>query len=425
MCDEINNSGNESSENNEKLNNKNNNLGRVIAVTIIATFVFICVSVASFLVFDGYIIDILANGIDPDGFTDSPNDIPSPDGENNEQIPEDIPQGNSEDDVLFADPNSLPNGNMELASVPERDTTPILSVSEIYEKVSPSVVVVVGEERAGTSIGTGVIMSADGYIITNEHVVADAQTLYIITHDEYYYSAKIVDTDADSDIALLKIEAENMSAAEFGDSESVKIGENVVSIGTPYGIEYAQTVTDGIISGIRTGVYVNSRKIELLQTNAQLNPGNSGGPLINEYGQVIGINCSKIMTDGVDNYEGMGFSIPTSHVQVIVNGFLSGEKAVGNPVLGLNIVYLDEETAKLNDVVEGAYIVSIDTDSSAYKCGLRAGDVILKLNGKTFTDTDGFIAEKNRFAPGDYIEVTYWSQGKTKTIDVQLMEDMT
>ena len=313
---------------------------------------------------------------------------------------------------------------MILTEVPP-DENEKLTISEIYEKVSPSVVVVVGEGGPGVSIGTGVIMSEDGYIITNEHVISESKSLYIITHDEYYYSARIVDMDDDSDIALLKVEAENLVPAQFGNSESVRIGESVVSIGTPYGIEYAQTVTNGIISGIRTGVYVNSRKIELLQTNAQLNPGNSGGPLINEYGQVIGINCSKIMTDGVDTYEGMGFSIPTAHVQVIVNGFLSGEKAVGNPVLGLNIVYLDAETAKLNDVVEGAYIVSIDTDSSAYKCGMRAGDVILEFNGKTFTDTDGYVAEKDKFAPGDYIEVTYWRNGKTKTIEVQLMEDMT
>lgn len=397
--------------------------GGIIAITIIASILFICVVAASYYVFDEYLFGVLEGGIIIDDRSDGPGEIPAPDNDDN-TLPEDMPVPDVSDEELFADLETLPEGNMNLTDVPT-DENLKLTISEIYEKVSPSVVVVVGEARSGASIGTGVIMSDDGYIITNEHVISDAQTLYIITHDEFYYSARIVDMDSDSDIALLKVEAENLQPAKFGDSESVKIGESVVSIGTPYGIEYAQTVTNGIISGIRSGVYVNNRKIELLQTNAQLNPGNSGGPLINEYGQVIGINCSKIMSDGVDTYEGMGFSIPTAHVQVIINGFLSGEKAVGNPVLGLNIVYLDTETAKLNDVVEGAYIVSIDTDSSAYKCGMRAGDVILEFNGKTFTDTDGYIAEKNKFKPGDYIEVTYWRNGKTKTIEVQLMEDMT
>ncbi len=401
---------------------KNKKIGVIIAITIIASLLFICVVAASYYVFDEYLIGILEGGIIVDEGSNRPDELPAPDGDG-EMLPDDIPIPDIDDD-LFADLETLPEGNMQLTVVPT-DETQKLTISEIYEKVSPSVVVVVGEENSGTSIGTGVIMSDDGYIITNEHVISDARVIYIITHEEYYYTARIVDMDKDSDIALLKVEAMDLIPAQFGDSESVKIGENVVTIGTPYSIEYAQTVTNGIISGIRTGVYVNSRKIELLQTNAQLNPGNSGGPLINEYGQVIGINCSKIMSDGVDTYEGMGFSIPTSHVQVIVNGFLSGEKAVGKPVLGLNIVYLDEQTAALNDVVEGAYIVGIDTDSSAYKCGLRAGDVILEFNGKTFTDTDGYVAEKDKFAPGDYIEVTYWSQGKTKTIEVQLMEDMT
>ncbi len=394
---------------------------KIIIIVIIASVLFIAVSCASFYYFSEYILDVLNEEYN----NGAPDSIPEPDVENS-PLPESKPKPDSSaKDNVFADKESLPDGEMLLSQLPDSESVSPYSISEIFEQVSPSVVVVVGEDADGTSIGTGVIMSSDGYIITNEHVVGDAEILYIIMYDEIPYSAKIVDMDADSDIALLKIEAQGLIPAQFGDSESVKIGESVVTIGTPYGIEYAQTVTNGIVSGIRSGVYVNQRKIELLQTNAQLNPGNSGGPLINMYGQVIGINVSKIMSDGEDTYEGMGFSIPTSHVQVIVNGFLSGEKPVGKPVLGLNIVYLDKETALLNELTEGAYVVSIDTDSSAYKCGLRAGDVIITLNGKSFTDTNGFVAEKDKFAPGDYIEIVYWRNGKTKTVDVQLMEDMT
>lgn len=210
----------------------------------------------------------------------------------------------------------------------------------------------------------------------------------------------------------------------FGDSDKVEVGDPVVSIGNPYSVQYAQTVTDGIISGIRQGVYVNNRKLDLLQTNAQLNPGNSGGPLINEYGQVIGINNSKIMSDGVDTYEGMGFAIPMTQAKVIIDELIATGKVEGQPIIGVTVAQVTQEMAEQEGVVPGARVVSIDTSSDAYSRGMRLGDIITQINGKTFEDVDDFVEEKNRFKIGDQISLTYWREGKTYEIQVRLMEDI-
>lgn len=353
----------------------------------------------------------------------SPGSLPSP-GDNSD-IPSDK-QNSAENSDIMADPTTLPEGEFTIS---DRDlsTSAVMTSAEIYEALSPSVVVIVAENSNGVALGTGVIMSKDGYIITNNHVITGCNNVYIISSDNFAYDAKLVGADSDSDLALLKADAEGMEfvPAEFGDSDNVVVGEDIICIGTPYGIEYSYTVTKGIISGIRNNVYVNNRKYQLLQTDAALNPGNSGGPIINQYGQVIGIVCSKIMTDGTDDYEGLGFAIPTQHVSTMINGFLEGETPVGKPILGLTVMYIDEATAAENNLVAGAYVMSIDTDCSAYKRGLIAGDVITKLNGKTFTSTDGFVEEKDKFSPGDSIDIEYWRDGQTYNISVILMEDMT
>ncbi len=352
------------------------------------------------------------------GGNNIPDKLPSADGNALPDSP-----SRAENPELFVDITTLPNADFVFSNRDTSAETP-LNASQIYEKVDPSVVVVVAENAKGSSVGTGVIMSDAGYIITNEHVVSPGQSIYVLTYDNIAYDAKIVDFDSTSDLALLKIEAVGLKAAEFADSSTMKVGDDVVAIGTPYSVEYAHTLSDGLISGIRSDVFFNNRKIQLLQTNVAVNPGNSGGPLINEHGQVIGIVRSKIMTDGEDVYEGMSFAIPSSHVSLIINGFLHNEKPIGKPLLGISIVYLSEEEAKENNLISGAYVLSIDTNTDAYAKGIRAGDVILTLNGKIFNSTDGFVAEKDKYNAGDTIEVFYWRNGETFTTSVILMEDM-
>ncbi len=353
------------------------------------------------------------------GGNNIPDKLPSADGSSLPNTPTREKNPN-----LFVDISTLPKADFIFSQRDLTNETP-LTAGQIFEKVDPSVVVVVAENSKGASVGTGVVMSSDGYIITNEHVVSPGEIIYIIAYDNIAYDAKIVDLDATSDLALLKVDAFGLIPAEFADSSNVKIGDIVAAIGTPYSIEYAHTLSDGIISGIRSDVYVNNRKLQLLQSNVAVNPGNSGGPLINEYGQVIGIVRSKIMTDGEDVYEGMSFSIPTSHVNIIVNGFLHGEKPIGKPLLGLSVVYLDEEAAKENNMVSGAYVLTIDTNCDAYTKGIRAGDVILTINDKSFDSTDGFVNEKNKYNAGDAVDIFYWHEGVTNTVSVILMEDMT
>ena len=348
-----------------------------------------------------------------------PDKLPSADGN-------DLPAAPSREQNpnLFVDISTLPPADFTFSDRDITNETP-LNATQIYEKVDPSVVVVVAENSNGASVGTGVIMTENGYIVTNEHVVSPGEILYIITRDGLAYDARIVDLDATSDLALLKVEGTGFVPAEFADSSKVKVGENVAAIGTPYSIEYAHTLSDGIISGIRSDVYVNNRKLQLLQSNVAVNPGNSGGPLINEHGQVIGIVRSKIMTDGNEVYEGMSFAIPTSHLNVIINGFLHSEKPVGKPLLGITIVYIDEAEANENGLVPGAYVLTIDTNCDAYDKGIRAGDVILTFNGKEFDSTDGFVNEKNKYSAGDSVEIYYWHEGERNTVSVILMEDMT
>ena len=169
-----------------------------------------------------------------------------------------------------------------------------LSFQEIYRKVIPSVVSITTTIQGGSSTGTGIIMSSDGYIITNDHVIEGAVAVEILTQDDITYSASLVGSDETSDLAVLKVDAQGLQAAEFGDSESMAVGDTVVAIGDPLGIQLRGTMTDGIISAINRDLVVNGRSMTLLQTTAALNNGNSGGPLINVYGQVIGINTMKM-----------------------------------------------------------------------------------------------------------------------------------
>ena len=297
----------------------------------------------------------------------------------------------------------------------------LMTIPEIFQKVSPSVVMILAGNDTGMALGTGIIMSSDGYVITNAHIIAGAKEIQIVLNDnKTVYDATVMGSDVTSDIAVLKVDANHLQPAVFGDSEQVIVGESVVTIGNPYSVDYAQTVTDGIISGIRHNVYDGKTNSNMLQTNAQLNPGNSGGPLINMYGQVIGINSSKIMSSGDSTYEGLGFAIPMTDAKEIVDELIRCGYIKPDPVIGVTVSFVDKDTAIADDMVSGCMVMTIEKNSDAYRKGLRVGDIITEINGKTFEDLDGFIEEKNRFEVGDTVELTYWRMGKIQTIQVKL-----
>ncbi len=295
-----------------------------------------------------------------------------------------------------------------------------MTIPEIYEQVSPSVVMILASKGETLSLGTGIIMSQDGYIITNAHIIEDCAEIEIVLNDNLsVYEAIVIGYDVASDLAVLKIEAKNLQPAVFGNSDYAVIGEGVVTIGNPYRVDYAQTVTDGIISGLRRNV--DGSTTELIQTNAQLNPGNSGGPLINMYGQVIGINCSKIMKDDDSTYEGLGFAIPMAEAKIIVDDLIAYGKIQPKPVIGITVIYGKFHVTQGNILVEGCQIVEIDKQSDAYKKGLAVDDVIVEINGKKFNSTNGFINEKNQYKEGETVTLTYWRNGEYTTVQVALM----
>lgn len=300
---------------------------------------------------------------------------------------------------------------------------PMMTIPEIYQEVSPSVVMILAGSDSPMALGTGIIMSEDGYIITNAHIVAKFENIQIVLHDnKTVYKAKIMGLDEATDIAVLKIEASNLKAAVFGNSDQVMVGESVVTIGNPHSLYYAQTVTDGIISGIRRYAYDGSSSVNFLQTNAQLNPGNSGGPLINMYGQVIGINSEKILSKGETIYEGMGFAIPMADAKEIVDELIRYGYIAPDPVIGITVTYVSNDSDIGESMVAGCMVMSVEPDSDAYKQGLRVGDIITHINGKTFDNQDDFIHEKNQFRVGDKIDIRYWRMGQYYDVKIQLIE---
>lgn len=220
-----------------------------------------------------------------------------------------------------------------------------LAIQEIYRRVNPSTVTVVTELPRGASVGTGVILTEDGYIITNAHVIAGGTSCYVALADGSIFDAALVGYDAEQDLAVIKAQdtdgraAQGLPAAEFGDSDALSVGDPVYAIGNPLGVELRGTLTDGIVSAINRDVDVDGVTMTLIQTNAALNNGNSGGPLINQYGQVIGINVMKMGMDrwSTASVEGLGFAIPIASSAYIVNDILRCGEVQGEPVLGISV----------------------------------------------------------------------------------------
>ena len=307
-----------------------------------------------------------------------------------------------------------------------------LSATEIYKMASPSVVGIVqyqysySFEPAGS--GSGIILSEDGYIVTNAHVIDGAETVKVVLYNEEEYEAAVIGSDKQTDIAVLKIDANHLVEAEFGDSSQVEIGEIVYALGNPGGLELQSSFTDGIVSGLNRVITTDDSiySMTVLQTSAAINPGNSGGALINEYGQVIGITSSKIVSTG---YEGIGFAIPTELAKPIIEEIINNGYGSGRAKLGITGTTIDSVTAKYYDVPEGVQIITIEQDGCLYGTEAKVGDIIIGYNGEDVTrmeDLQGFLAESN---PGDEVELTLYRYSATRmndltfTVKVKLAEN--
>jgi serine protease Do len=274
-----------------------------------------------------------------------------------------------------------------------------------------------GFRQQGT--GTGVIVSADGYILTNAHVARDADELTVTLLNNKDYKAKVVGTDDKTDIAVLKVDAKGLVPAALGDSDEIRVGEWVVAVGSPFGL--TQTVTQGIISAKgRANVGISDYE-DFIQTDAAINPGNSGGPLVNLRGEVIGINTAIVSGSG--GSVGIGFAVPINMAKTVMDGLMKNGK-IERGYLGVNIQNLTEELAKSFDYdgTKGVLIGDVTPNSPAAKAGLKAGDIITHLNGKEMEDMNQLRNAVAATPPGTKVDVEVFRDGKNKTVEVALGE---
>ena len=292
-----------------------------------------------------------------------------------------------------------------------------LTVQEIYRRVNPSVVTVMAQLDGKMSVGTGVIFRPDGYILTNHHVLEGGRDCAIALDSGQTYEARYVAGDAYNDLAILKVDLTGLSAAVFGDSDRLTVGDSVYAIGNPLGVELRGTLTDGIVSAINRDVWVDGRTMNLIQTNAALNSGNSGGPLINQYGQVVGINTIKMMS-GEDTIEGLGFAIPTSLAVRWVNEMIEFGEIQPQPVLGLMINRIPET---LPDGSRGLRIEEVTPGLSGDKAGILVGDYIVSFAGQEVSSTSEILALRRDLHVGDLVPVRVWRNGEYLELTMEMM----
>jgi len=317
-------------------------------------------------------------------------------------------------------------------------TGEVLTTPEIVDKVGPAVVGIINKTTYSNAYGfygnlygnpnqeieqgsgSGVIISADGYIVTNNHVVENATALLVILNTGEEYTAKVVGKDASTDLAVLKIEAGNLPYAQMGTSSTLRVGEKAVAIGNPLGQEFAGTTTQGIISGLNRSVTVDNRTMNLIQTDAAINPGNSGGALVNEYGALIGINTVKISSDTL---EGLGFAIPIDEAKPIIQELMTNGYVTGRPVIGIGGRAVTKEDAKAYNLKVGVYVSSMSPNGPAYMAGIKIGDIIVECEGEPIETVDDINKIKNKKSPGDKLNIKVYRKGSYKDVAVILGEE--
>ena len=299
-----------------------------------------------------------------------------------------------------------------------------LSLQQIYQKVIPSVASISCIQHSGTATGTGIVMSADGYIITNYHVIEGAEQIYVLLEDEATYLAEVVGGDETTDLAVLRVEAENLTPAEFGDSDALRVGDVVVAVGDPLGSELRGTMTDGIVSAINRDLNLNGRQMTLIQTNAALNSGNSGGPLVNCYGQVIGINTMKMSSYSTTSatVEGLGFAIPVKAAKPILDELISQGYVSGRPAIGIEGQTLDLRTQFFFQMPSGVVITAVEPGSDAAAKGLEPDDVIVAFNDTSVSSLEDLVAAKNDLSSGDEVVLTIYRGGRYYNVNITLMD---
>ena len=281
-------------------------------------------------------------------------------------------------------------------------------------------------KREATGTGTGIVMTDDGYIVTNAHCVYDeeykageAVSVYVLFSDQSKQDAKIIAYDTETDIAVLKVDATGLKPATFGNSDDLRVGELVIAVGNPLGFDLFGSVTSGIVSALNRQIAINEKHMTLIQTDAAINSGNSGGPLLNSCGQVIGINSAKMSSSyGSASVEGLGFAIPINEAKTIVDDLIYNGYVTGRPQIGISGVDISESYSSYLGIPMGVYVRAVSEGSAAELAGIQSGDVIIGIEDEVVTTMDELNSIKNKYKAGDTIKLKINRDGTD--IDVQL-----
>lgn len=351
-----------------------------------------------------------------------------------ETLPNTSSQGKTHDESDYSDKVNKDYSGMKLESNPkDTKTNGSYTAAKASEKVSNSVVGILcysgdvpdqADTTTASSQGSGIIFSQDGYVITNAHVIGNSKTAYairVVTSDGKVYKAGVVGYDSRTDIAVLKMDdAKGLTPATFGDSSQLEVGQDIIVVGNPGGLDYQNTTTKGVISALDRKLSTSSLT-KYIQTDAAINPGNSGGPLVNYYGQVVGITTSKIVSE---TYEGMGFAIPSQTVKSIVDTLVKNGYVEGRVKIGISGIAVTSDQASNYNIPQGIYVQSIVSGGPCDGTSLEEGDIITEVDGETITSFADVYAILETHKPGDKIKVKYYSSSTGNgEIEITLQED--
>ena len=303
-----------------------------------------------------------------------------------------------------------------------------LSVVEIAQQVGPTVVGISTKSQVSSFFGpaeqsgsgSGIVISADGYIVTNQHVIAGATEVKVQMNTGQEYEAKIIGADEKTDLAIVKIETSDLEVANLGSSDELQVGELAIAIGNPLGTELAGSVTVGVISAVNRTIQLENGVMKLIQTDAAINPGNSGGALVNGYGEIVGINNMKFSGD---NIEGIGFAIPIDEAKPIMNDLMNDGYVKGRPLMGITVQVVTEELAYRNDIPTGLYVASTAILGAADRAGIERGDILTSVNGEKLTTSKQLTELIDSSQVGDVLHFEIYRDGETLSVEVTLQED--